>query len=304
MEINQLMVAEVESLSQEQLEFRVLHVELVRAGNMAADACINFAYKLKEMRDSRKYIAAGYANFGEYCSNACDIKERQAYNYISVVEKLDNSILQTSALSMSKLITLASMSGTERAELLEEHDIADIEGMSSRELDKLKAEHESRVQQLTMDIEVVDKENNVLRADVSKLKIEPTELKKELDKIKLERDSFASETKKLAAEIKTIERAPREVQIEVDTESYEKLKTAQQELEKTQEQLKQSSLDYDKLAKKFEIESDKAMTTFSVKFKDLQSVFVDLIEILGTVKQEKQEHCRTAIKTIIEGWEI
>ena len=46
------------------------------------------------------------------------------------------------------------------------------------------------------------------------------------------------------------------------------------------------------------------MTTFSVKFKDLQTVFGDLIELLGTVKEEKQEHCRTAIKAIIEGWEI
>ena len=304
MEINQLMVAEVESLSQEQLDFRSLHCEIIRAGNMAADACIMYAYKFKEMRDSKKYRAVGCETFGEYCKTVCNLNERQIYNYISVVEKLDNSILQTSALSMSKLITLASMSGTERAELLDEHDMADLETMSSRELEKVKAEHESRVQQLTMDIEVVDKENNVLRADVSKLKLEPTELKKELDKINLERDSFASESKKLAAEIKTIESTPREGQKEVDAESDEKLKTAEQNLEKAQEQLKQSSLDYDKLAKKLEIASDDTMIKFSLKFNDLQNIGIELMELLGEMPKEKKEKCISAISNVTKEWQV
>ena len=318
MDINQLMMADVASLAPDVAEFRELHCEIIRAGNMAADACIIYAYKFKEMRDSKKYRAVGCETFGEYCKTVCNLNERQIYNYISVVEKLDNSILQTSALSMSKLITLASMNGTDRAELLEENDMIELESMSSRDLDKLKAEHEARVQQLTMDIEKVDKENDELRADakaikeskdkldeeLKKLKIEPSALKKEIDKIAKERDSYASEVKKLTSEVKKMTNAPKEVQIEVDTESVEKLKTAEQQLENTQEQLKQSSFEYDKLLKKYDLESDKAMTTFSVKFKDLQNVFGDLIELLGKVKEENQEHCRTAIKAIIEGWEI
>ena len=318
MDINQLMMTDVASLAPDVAEFRELHCEIIRAGNMAADACIIYAYKFKEMRDSKKYRAVGCETFGEYCETVCNLSKRQIYNYISVVEKLDNSILQSSALSMSKLITLASMNGTDRAELLEENGLDQLEDMTSKELINLKAEHEARVQQLTMDIEKVDKENDELRADakkikeskdnldieVSKLKIQPTELKKELDKIKSERDSFESKSKKLAEEIKTISEAEPAVQIIADTESVEKLKTAEQQLENTQEQLKQSSFEYDKLLKKYELESDKAIMTFSVKFRDLQSVFGDLIELLGKVKEEKQEHCRTAIKAIIEGWEI
>ena len=270
------------------------------------------------MRDSKKYRAVGCETFGEYCKTVCNLNERQIYNYISVVEKLDNSILQTSALSMSKLITLASMNGTDRAELLEENDMSYLESMSSRALDKLKSEHEARVQQLTMDIEEVDKENNVLRADakaikeskdkqdieVAKLKIKPTELKKEIDKIKSERDSFESQSKKLAEEIKSIENAPREVQIEVDTESLEKLKTAEQQLTSTQEQLKQSSLDYDKLLKKYEIASDDTMIKFSLKFNDLQNIGIELLELLGELPKEKKEKCLSAIDKVTKEWLI
>lgn len=319
MEINQVMIAEVESLSQEQLDFRSLHCEIIRAGNMAADACIMYAYKLKEMRDSKKYRAVGCETFGEYCKTVCNLNERQIYNYISVVEKLDKDFLQTSAkISMSNLITLASMNGTDRAELLEENDITELESMSSRELDKLKAAHEARVQQLTMQLETVDKENDELRADVSSASNDIMSKNKEIvkanedlrsktieiGKAKNERDSKASEVIKLTKSIKEMQNAPREVQLEVDTDSQEKLSKAEQRLAKMEEQAKEASLAYDKLQKKLDMSSDKALTTFGVKFKDLQSIWIEIVVLLEGLDVDKKEKCTTALKQVIQGWEL
>ena len=75
-------------LSDEQKDFVITHKQIVACGSMAGQYLVEMAYKLKHMRDGKLYRAAGFEEFGDYAEQAIGIKERQAYNYISITEKL------------------------------------------------------------------------------------------------------------------------------------------------------------------------------------------------------------------------
>ncbi len=118
MKFNEIMLGTSEATVEES-RFRALHTEIMANGNMMAECAVVMARKLKEMRDSKLYETAGFATFGEYAETACGIKERQAYNYISIVENLSGEFLQTTAkIGVSKLSLLASMDEGDRADLI------------------------------------------------------------------------------------------------------------------------------------------------------------------------------------------
>ena len=77
----------------EQAEAIGLHYEIVSAAQAAASSLLDLGRKLKRMRDSGKYKALGFETFGDYTEQAVHIRQRQAYTYISVVEKLPAQLI-------------------------------------------------------------------------------------------------------------------------------------------------------------------------------------------------------------------
>lgn len=77
----------------EQAEAIGLHYEIVSAAQAAASSLLDLGRKLKCMRDSGKYKALGFETFGDYTEQAVHIRQRQAYTYISVVEKLPAQLI-------------------------------------------------------------------------------------------------------------------------------------------------------------------------------------------------------------------
>lgn len=143
-----------------------LHLDIRKNGELAASALVEFAKGLKQMRDKRLYTELGFETFEEYVENAVGIRQRQAYNYIQVLENLGESVLQSNAtLGITKLKILSELPRPEREEFLAEND---IEGMSTREMKEAAAKLVQVEEQLTF----VTSENERLQRENAELKEE------------------------------------------------------------------------------------------------------------------------------------
>lgn len=120
---DQLMLAD-NGLTVEEQQFRDTHNRICYNAQKAAEHWVEMAIAIKEMRDKKLYKAAGFETFGEYTEGALGIKERQAYNYTSILEKLPQGFVQShAAAGVTKLALLTSVNETEREEILEKIDI-------------------------------------------------------------------------------------------------------------------------------------------------------------------------------------
>ncbi|MBQ3970083.1 MAG: hypothetical protein II685_06345, partial [Clostridia bacterium] len=72
-----------------------LHQRIMASGTLAAQNLWEMAKALKEMRDGKLYKSLGYQNFESYCENMVGMKRSNAYNYISIAEKIKPENVQT-----------------------------------------------------------------------------------------------------------------------------------------------------------------------------------------------------------------
>ena len=114
-QFDQLMLADNGDLTVAQQQFKDLHERICYNAKKSAEHWVEMASGIREMRDSKRYKAAGFDDFADYTVNALRIKERQAYNYISVIEKLPESFIRGHAtIGVTKLALLTSVSEEER----------------------------------------------------------------------------------------------------------------------------------------------------------------------------------------------
>ena len=114
--------------------------------NMAWQNLVEACKCLKRMRDTKLYEALGYETFGDYTQESLGIKERQAYTYISTLEKNGELFLQSNAsLGITKLALLSDIPPTERQDIVERNDIA---GMSVKEVERLVSENNAKAEQI------------------------------------------------------------------------------------------------------------------------------------------------------------
>lgn len=329
MDFNEIMSAELAELNNEQQDFIVLHKTIMANGNAAYMSAVQMARGLKEMRDSGRYKAGGFEAFGEYAESACGIKERQAYNYISIIENLSGEFLQSTAkIGVSKLALLASMSAKDRDDLMTEHG-TELESLSTKELDKLKKEYEGRIQQLQFDFEeqLKAKEETIeelkdsideigavdYSSDIKRLEDEKLALERELeqlrnaptksdDKAERELEKKKEEIKKLKEAKTTAEKALAEAQEKADKEMLKAIEKERIEAKKLEVELIEERKRLEAEAKKAKIASDPLMSEFKVKFAMWQELGNRLKEITTEVEENNAEKCRKAFNTVIGGW--
>lgn len=124
-----------------------LHQKILVSANLAQQNIWDMCNGLKTMRDNKLYKELGYPNFEDYCENEVGMKRSNAYNYISIVEKINPENVQTfGQISKSKLMLLATISEPEQAEIAEKLDLESTTVKQLKaEIDKLKSEkHESQ----------------------------------------------------------------------------------------------------------------------------------------------------------------
>ena len=94
----------------EQAQAVGLHYEIVAAAQAAASSLLALGRKLKQMRDTGGYKRLGFETFADYTEQAVGIRQRQAYNYISVVENVPARLVEENAAAgVTKLALLGRM---------------------------------------------------------------------------------------------------------------------------------------------------------------------------------------------------
>lgn len=301
MEFNQIIVTNECELSIEEKRFVSLHKDIVFCGNSAVEYAVKMASDLKEMRDSKAYKVAGFETFGSYTENALGIKERQAYNYISVLEKLPVEFLHSNAkIGISKLVLLSGISESDREEIFQNVNIEDI---SVKELKAKIKEQDEKIKQLSVSLdekaEEVDKAikqveeansacefaksnlNNAVNSAVENLK------KQNVSDI----DLLNGKIKELKSKIKELENAPREKEIVKDESEINKLRA---ELDAKQKELEKAN-------KEVLIASDLTLTKFQIEFDNLQALLAKITELINTMDSDARGRCKKALSIVFGG---
>jgi len=307
-----LLLTNVNELSEDEQEFAFLHQKIMHYGNAAAMNLIEMARSLREMHDTKKYEYANFETFGEYVESAVGIKERQAYNYIAILNKLPDQYLQLNAkLGITKLTMLASLSNKDREEIAGQID----ETTSVRELQAMIDERDKKIEQLTMDLEEKESQQD-----------EPTDAEKdlynqlmaaqaEINRLKSEKvpktDESPETKKQLAEAVKARKEAEKKLADE-KAESQKKIDEANrlaQDLRKEKEDAENKAAELKAaLEKQKEVTKPvfgNEMAYFKAKFEELQRVGVDMLNSLAKMTDEATiSKCKNAMKKVIEGWNL
>ncbi len=144
-----------------------LHQKIIVSANLAQQNIWDMCNGLKTMRDNKLYKELGYQNFEDYCENEVGMKRSNAYNYISIVEKINPENVQTfGQISKSKLMLLATISEPEQAEIAEKLDLENTTVKQLKaEIDRLKDEKQEALRKQKEEYE--ERLKNVQTADGS-----------------------------------------------------------------------------------------------------------------------------------------
>ena len=137
----------ITSMTAEQQEAAAMHFEIVQAAKTAVNSLLDLGRKLKRMRDSGRYKDLGFSSFAEYTEAAVGIKQRQAYNYITVVESLPARLIEENAAAgVTKLALLSKLNPEDREDLTGDT----LANITVAELKRLVEERDAMAQQLNL----------------------------------------------------------------------------------------------------------------------------------------------------------
>ena len=281
----------------EQAEAIGLHYEIVSAAQAAASSLLDLGRKLKRMRDSGKYKALGFETFGDYTEQAVHIRQRQAYTYISVVEKLPAQLIEENAAAgVTKLALLAKLGPQDREEVA-----GDLANITVTELQKLIDEKNDMAEQLSLLSAPPAAEAEAHEVDVE------AELKKAADQARAEAEAKQEkrlqaarrEAEKAAAE--KIRQAKRDAEADAvrrEAEAADKARKAAErtqkerdraELEKAQQAAAEAQEQAEALQKKLGIQQSPAGAKFALLFEDVQQKAAAIMDLADEMRDGGQQ---------------
>lgn len=168
-------------VSQQHQEAVETHQRIITSANLAQQNLWDMCQGLKKMRDNKLYKELGYQNFEDYCETEVGMKRSNAYNYISIVEKINPENVQTfGQISKSKLMLLATISEPEQAEIAEKLDLENTTVKQLKaEIEKLKDDNLN----LSMNYDRMDANRIKLGNENTELKIENKTLQKQVEEL-------------------------------------------------------------------------------------------------------------------------
>ena len=213
-----------------------LHQKIMISANLAQQNLFEMCTGLKTMRDNKLYKELGYTNFEEYCENEVGMKRSNAYNYISIVEKINPENVQTfGQISRSKLMLLATISEPEQAEIFEKVNLESTTVKQLKaEIEKLKSEKASK------QIELSEAKRNASSAQV-RLHETSVELERKCKKC----EELSDRLDDANEQIKELENRPIEVAVQESSDN-------ERRLQETIKALEQNNIKhYDELEKQY-----------------------------------------------------
>lgn len=235
---------QIESMNTDTKSALDLHNNIINAEQTAAAAIMTLCENLKKMRDTQLYKSLGFDKFEDYTEQACNIKKRQAYNYIHTYERLGGQFMQSNAqLGITKLQLLTEVCAVDREEFVENNDLG---GMSVLEIKKLVEENKDKGEQLSI---LTDKVENAEQT-VSEQNMIIEELQHENEQLRNRpidvavQDPSAEDIEKAAEKkITAIKAEFEEKKKQLEVDSKEKIKKAKEKAVAKAEKDKQEAID-------------------------------------------------------------
>ena len=254
-----------------------LHNKIIVSANLAQQNLFEMCQSLKEMRDSKLYKELGYSNFEDYCETEVGIKRRNAYNYISIIEKINPENVQSIAqIGVTKLSLLATISQPEQAEIAEKVDLENttVKQLKS-EIDKLKEEKRENQSKLSSsESQRLDAENRLKGVREYNSLLE--------EKLKTER----AKSKELTSRVEELENRPVEVAVVDNSDSerrlQETIKSLEQENIRRNEELEQQYREDEKAVRRM-LEEDKQEALDKLK-----AEYEEIIENIRSQENDSQ----------------
>lgn len=229
--------------------------ERIRAnGRTAVNAVCAIGKDLRTMKIDNLYTELGYADFETYAEKEFDLRRRQAYQYISVFERLGEEFVQSNAqLGITKLSLLAMANPEDRAEVMETED---VNGMTTRQLEELLDKYKQQGEQLSM------------------LQEEKEELSKEKTDNSRMIHALEQKIKELEERNTALENAPKEVAVQEvqvpDKKTEKELKDTKKELKEREKELREAEERIKKLEDMSSIEASAVKAEYEGKILELQ----------------------------------
>ncbi len=185
-------------ITAKQIKAAELNRRIIMAAQLAQQSLYEMCMGFKEMRDSKLYKELGYSDFGDYCEKETGFKRSQAYNYISIVEKLPTDFVQrVGQIPMRDLLFLTTVSEQERAELTENTDLEN-----------------TTVKQLEQQIKTLRAEKDKAVAERSAAEAQTAAKDDTITALEKTKEQLDERISKLQSEIKALESRPIETVVE------------------------------------------------------------------------------------------
>ena len=234
-----------------------LNRRIINAAQTAQIKLYEMCMSFKEMRDSKLYKELGYSDFGEYCEQETGFKRSQAYNYITIVEKLPSDFVQSiGRIGMTKTLLLTSLSEEERTEITNNTDL-----------------ESTTVKALEQQIRELRAEKDKAVADKSAAEAQTSVQADRAEALERSRAALSEQIADLRTQIKELENRPIETAVEyrmpenaVTLDAYQKLA---EDFDAERQQL-----EGDLIAEKRRAHSEKA--ELEAKLCELQKQYDDL----------------------------
>lgn len=298
------------------------HQRIMANGEICAQSLCEICKDLKKMRDEKLYAEFGYESFDEYCEKMAGIKARMAYNYISTIERLGTSVLQSNArLGITKLELIAGMNPVERAEKLEN---GDFDGMSVSEIRELVKKSKDQGEQISiLETQIAELKSAAEETDAPERDSEAESLREELETLREElrkkdsahkaeleaaRESAYKEAEEAAlknTDAEQSEAVQRQIEKAVAEAKKEAVKDAREKVKKKEEAqeckikdleaaLSAAGTEKEKLEKQLAL-SDTKSAKAMVYIQSLQDNFNALFALISEMDAEQQNKFKGAV---------
>lgn len=310
----------------EQAQAMSLHCEIMATAQAAADSLLALGRKLKQMRDTGGYRHLGFASFGEYTEQAVGIRQRQAYNYITVVEKVPARLVEENAAAgVTKLALLGKLGPADQREVAGElanitveelKQIIDERNGMAEQLSLLQAEPAAEAESREVDMDALRAEalaqakaelDAAHKSDLARLREENAHALKQAERAAKEKAESAAARKldkDRAAAQKEFEQKVEEVRKEQEARDRAALDAARREAEEARAAAEET-------AKRLQLNASEEGIRFALLFEQLQTTAAQMLDIADGLQDagRAEEAARLrhalagALQAMVEGLE-
>lgn len=307
-----------------------LHYEIMAAAQTAAASLLDLARKIKRMRDTSGYKALGFDSLEAYTMATMGMKQRQAYNYIAIAEKLPAQLIeQNAAAGVTKLALLAQLSGQEQQQIAAETNLTDTTVAELKaQIKELQAKNAGYAEQLSLlqdqkpvaDAQAEEVDMDALRKEIrAEVKAEMDSLHQADDKMyelnQKERDEAVKAAKDAREKLEAAQQAAEDAQ-KAHAEELEKVR-AQAEVtaiameksykdklaeseRKAWEEAAEARRQAEETARRMDMEADESDVRFGLLFDQLQDAAGKVLDLADAVQDagdvEKAGKFRAALR--------